>query len=118
VPNTILFVSYTIVGAIVLRVQVARRPSVGGWSLSGLAMGLLFATCGFSHLIAGLTVRPDWHMSMFDIPGVPFSLYFLWVVHRLHSDSLRDWNRRPLVGRATRRSRPSPWAPVEGEPTG
>jgi hypothetical protein len=34
----------------------------------------------------------------------------LWVVRSLHRNSLRDWNRRPLVGRAFRQSRPSPWA--------
>ena len=42
--------------------------------------------------------------------GVPASIYFLWAVHRLHRDSLRDWNRRPLVGRAAPLGRRSPWA--------
>jgi hypothetical protein len=52
----------------------------------------------------------DWHTLLFDVFGVPFSVYFLWVVRSLHRNSLRDWNRRPLVGRASRQSRPSPWA--------
>ena len=47
---------------------------------------------------------------MLDNVGVPASFYFLWAVHRLHSDSLRDWNRRPLVGRAAPLGRRSPWA--------
>ena len=108
--NGALFLSYTVVGVIVLRTQLARRPGLGGWSVSGLALGGVFVSCGISHLVAGLTTPGDWHTLLFDIPGVPFSLYFLWVVRGLHRNSLRDWNRRPLVGRASRQSRPSPWA--------
>ena len=67
------------------------------------------STCGVSHLVAGLATPADWHTLLFDVPGVPFSIYFLWVVRSLHRDSLRDWNRRPLVGLASRQSRPSPW---------
>jgi hypothetical protein len=108
--NLMLFVNYAIVGVLVLRTQVARRPGLGGWSLSGLALGGVFVTCGVAHLVAGLATPADWHTLLFDIFGVPFSIYFLWVVRSLHRNSLRDWNRRPLVGRASRQSRPSPWA--------
>ena len=108
--NLLLFVNYLIVGVLVLRTQLARRPGLGGWSVSGLAMGGVFVTCGVAHLVAGLATPADWHTLLFDIPGVPFSIYFLWVVRGLHGNSLRDWNRRPLVGRASRQSRPSPWA--------
>jgi hypothetical protein len=108
--NVVLFVNYMIVGVLVLRTQFARRPGLGGWSLSGVAMGGVFVTCGLSHLVAGLTLPADWHTLLFDVAGVPFSIYFLWVVRSLHRNSLRDWNRRPLVGRASRQSRPSPWA--------
>ena len=108
--NSLLFVNYLIVGVLVLRTQLARRPGLGGWSVSGLAMGGVFVTCGVSHLVAGLATPADWHTLLFDVPGVPFSIYFLWVVRSLHRNSLRDWNRRPLVGLASRQSRPSPWA--------
>jgi hypothetical protein len=108
--NLLLFNNYMIVGVLVLRTQIARRPGLGGWSLSGLAMGGVFVTCGVAHLVASLATPADWHTLLFDIPGVPFSIYFLWVVRSLHRNSLRDWNRRPLVGRAFRQSRPSPWA--------
>jgi hypothetical protein len=110
VANSLLFVNYLIVGVLVLRTQIARRPGLGGWSLSGLAMGGVFVTCGVAHLVAGVATPADWHTLLFDIPGVPFSIYFLWVVRSLHRNSLRDWNRRPLVGLASRQSRPSPWA--------
>jgi hypothetical protein len=108
--NSLLFVNYLIVGVLVLRTQLARRPGLGGWSVSGLAMGGVFVTCGVAHLVAGLATPADWHTLLFDVTGVPFSIYFLWVVRSLHRNSLRDWNRRPLVGRAFRQSRPSPWA--------
>jgi hypothetical protein len=108
--NALLFVNYLIVGVLVLRTQLARRPGLGGWSLSGLSMGGVFVTCGVAHLVAGLATPADLHTLLFDVPGVPFSIYFLWVVRSLHRNSLRDWNRRPLVGRASRQSRPSPWA--------
>ncbi len=38
------------------------------------------------------------------------SIFFLYVVHRLHRDSLRDWYRARLVGRAAPLGRRSPWA--------
>jgi hypothetical protein len=108
--NFLLFVNYTVVGVLVLRTQLARHPGLAGWSVSGLAMGGVFVTCGVAHLVAGLATPADWHTLLFDVFGVPFSIYFLWVVRSLHRKSLRDWNRRPLVGRAFRQSRPSPWA--------
>lgn len=110
--NVLLFVNYMVVGVIVLRTQRARRPALGGWSLSGVALGGVFVTCGLSHLVAGLTTPADLHTLLFDIAGVPISLYFLWVVRSLNRHALRDWNRRPLVGRAARQSRRSPWAPA------
>ena len=112
-PNVVLFVNYAIVGILVRRTQTARRPLQGGWSLSGVSMAGVFATCGVSHLTAGLAVVPDAHMLMFDLPGVPASIFFLWTVYRIHAKSLPDWNRRPLVGRATATSRRSPWAVAE-----
>jgi hypothetical protein len=108
--NIVLFGNYMVVGVLVLRTQLARRPGLAGWSVSGLALGGVFVTCGVAHLVAGLVTPADWHTLLFDVLGVPFSIYFLWVVRSLHRKSLRDWNRRPLVGRASRQSRPSPWA--------
>ncbi len=109
-PNAVLLVSYATVGILILRTQLLRVGARGGWSLSGLSLGAVFPTCGLSHAVAGATTVPDVHMLMFDVPGVPASLYFLWVVHRLNRHGLHDWNRRPLAGRASRTSRPSPWS--------
>jgi hypothetical protein len=116
VPNAMLFVSYTVVGVIILRTQILRRPARGGWSLSGLALGAVFPTCGLAHLTAGLAAAPDLHTLVFDVPGVPASLYFLWVVYRLNRHSLSDWARQPLVGHAAATSRRSPWASPPARP--
>jgi hypothetical protein len=110
VPNVLLFGSYSLVGFFTARTQVARRPLLGGWSLSGIAMSGVFFTCAGSHIVSGLVTEANVWSVVFDNVGVPASLYFLWAVHRLHSGSLRDWNRRPLVGRPAPQGRRSPWA--------
>jgi hypothetical protein len=110
VPNAILFANFTLVGIFTARTQLARRPLLGGWSLSGVAMSATFLSCGLAHLVVGLLTAPNLHTLTLDNLGVPASFYFLWVVHRLHRDALRDWNRRPLVGRAAPLGRASPWA--------
>jgi hypothetical protein len=110
VPNVILFASYALVGYFMTRTQLARRPLLDGWSLSGVALGAVFASCALSHLVAGLLTAGDQRGVIFDNVGVPASLYFLWAVYRLHRDSARDWNRQPLVGRSAPLGRRSPWA--------
>jgi hypothetical protein len=110
IPNAFLFVAYTLVGVMTAHTQVARRPLLGGWSLSGIAMSGVFLTCAGAHLLAGLMTQADpWSVALDNI-GVPASIYFLWTVHRLHKGSVRDWNRRPLVGRPAPQGRRSPWA--------
>ena len=52
-------------------------------------------------------------MLVFDMIGVPASVYFLWVVKQLHNDFLTDWNRRPLVGTAAAPARHSPWSAAD-----
>lgn len=115
IPNVLLFASYTLVGLIAARAQVARRPVLGGWSVSGVAMAGVFLTCAPAHLMAGLLTVADSRTLLFDDIGVPAAFYFLWAVYRLHRDSARDWNRRPLVGRPAPSGRRSPWA--AGEPS-
>ena len=63
-----------------------------------------------SHLVAGLLTGSNPAGVLFDNVGVPASIYFMWAVYRLNKDSERDWNRRPLVGRAAPLGRRSPWA--------
>ena len=73
-------------------------------------MSGVFLTCAGSHLLAGMMIQADPWSVVLDNIGVPASFYFMWTVHRLHSGSLRDWNRRPLVGRSAPLGRRSPWA--------
>lgn len=110
VPNVVLCVNYALVGAFTARTQLSRHPLLDGWSLSGVAMSGVFFTCALSHLVAGLLTGSNPAGVVFDNLGVPASIYFMWAVYRLHRDSERDWNRRPLVGRASPLGRRSPWA--------
>jgi hypothetical protein len=75
--NLFLCVAYLVTGKIVFSTQVARRPGLGGWSVSGLAMAGVFFTCGVSHAVSGLTTAVEWHTLMFDLPGIPAAAYFL-----------------------------------------
>ena len=59
IPNVFLFVNYLFVGLFTWRTQIARRPLLGGWSLSGVAMSGVFLTCAFSHLVAGMLTDAD-----------------------------------------------------------
>ena len=70
-------------------------------------MSGVFLTCALATWSPGCSTTPTRRAS-FDNIGVPASFYFLWAVHRLHRDSARDWNRRPLVGRAAPRGSPFP----------
>ncbi len=107
--NAVLLVAYTVVGVLILHTQVARFRSRGGWSLAGISFGMVFPTCGVAHAAASLNAHVDWHLLLIDGLGVPASLYFLWVVRGIHRDTLRDWNRSPLVGAAGNARRSSPW---------
>ena len=59
IPNAILFVNYFLVGFFTGRTQLARRPVLAGWSLSGVAMSGVFTTCAASHLVAGLLTTAE-----------------------------------------------------------
>jgi len=69
----------------------------------------VFFTCAQMHLIDA-TAPGGGLISLFDLFGIPASVYFLWVVKLVHNDSVTDWNRRPLVGAAAAPARPSPWS--------
>lgn len=96
-PNALLVGIYVAVGVVILRTQVARRPLVGGWSVSGLSLGLIFPTCAAMHatwVMYGAVGRYgyDAHLLVIDWLAVPAGLYFLWVVHQLRKEALREWD--------------------------
>jgi hypothetical protein len=107
--NVFVTVTYGMVGWYLADHQVRRHAAEGVWSLSGVSLAGVFFTCALMHLIYATTAHygPTLY---FDLLGVPASIYFLWVVRRVYSDSVVDWNRRPLVGAATAPARSSPWS--------
>jgi hypothetical protein len=107
--NIFVTVTYGMVGWFLADQQVRRYLTTGVWSLSGAALTGVFFTCAQMHLIDA-TTGGNGLMLVFDLIGIPASIYFLWVVKQVHSDSVLDWNRRPLVGAAAAPARPSPWA--------
>jgi hypothetical protein len=107
--NAFVAVTYGMVGWYLADRQVRRHLTHGGWSLSGVALTGVFFTCALMHFIDATTRGSDL-MLVFDLIGIPASIYFLWVVQQVHNDSVMDWNRRPLVGAAAAPARPSPWS--------
>lgn len=108
--NVFVTLTYAMVGWYLIETQARRYMAYRAWSLSGLSLAAIFPTCAAMHLITAFTSGPDAATLPFDLLGVPASVYFLWVVRRLHMDSVVDWNRRPLVGVATMPSRSAPWS--------
>jgi hypothetical protein len=109
IANIFVTVTYSMVGWYLADRQVRRYLTSGTWSLSGVALTGVFFTCAQMHLIVA-TTSGNGLMLVFDLIGVPASIYFLWVVKQVHNDSVLDWNRRPLVGAAAAPARPSPWS--------
>jgi hypothetical protein len=108
--NLFVVVTYALVGWPLLRTQLRRHGEIGGWSLSGLTLAGIFPTCALTHLAYALTARGDLHTTITGIWGIPASIFFLWVVHALHRDSIVDWNRRPFTGERREPERPSQWS--------
>ncbi len=109
VANLFVVITYGMVGWYLADYQVRRHVAEGAWSLSGVSLSAVFFTCALMHLIYATTERHSATLP-FDLLGIPASVYFLWIVKRVHSDSVVDWNRRPLVGAASTPERSSPWS--------
>ena len=107
--NLFVVATYGMVGWYLADYQVRRYGAEGAWSLSGVSLSAVFFSCALMHLIYATTERHSATLA-FDLLGVPASVYFLWIVKRVHSDSVVDWNRRPLVGAASTPERSSPWS--------
>ena len=111
--NAVLSVSYVAVGCYILTTQLRRHGATRSWSLSGVALGLVFPTCALGHLAHVMTSHDAGRLSTFgpgwfDALGTPASVWFLVVVRRLCRGGLAAWNRRPLVGRGPAPLRDAP----------
>ena len=98
-PNLLLIVLYFMIGYFLLSTQLRNRERVQGWSLSGVALSIVFPTCGLMHGVfafyasTGRYADVDWHGLAIDWLSVPAAIYFLWVVRSLYRRSIADWNR-------------------------
>ena len=106
IPNLLLVAIYLAIGWYLARTQVANRRPLGGWSVSGLALAIIFPTCAAMHAVYALYTMsgrygPDVHGLGVDLLAVPAGLYFLWVVHALYRGTFADWNGSPLRSRQT-----------------
>lgn len=100
VPNAFLVILYCAIGYFLTRTQLRNRGPLGGWSVSGLSLAVIFPTCAFMHgvffVYSGTgQYTHDIHGFAIDWLAVPAAAYFLWVVRGLYVDALRDWNNEP-----------------------
>jgi hypothetical protein len=100
VANFLLVGIYTAIGWFILRTQLRNHPVIGGWSVSGLCLSVIFPTCALMHGVWAVyalkgTYHNDIHGAVIDWLSVPAALYFLFVVRRLYQNSLHDWNQGP-----------------------
>jgi hypothetical protein len=96
-PNILLFALYMTIGYYLLRTQLSSHAETGRWSLSGLALTIVFPTCALMHVAFLVDVVHgryvvDEQSLIIDWLAVPAAAYFLWVVRRLYLGTLPDWN--------------------------
>ena len=89
---------YTLIGYSLLRNQLANHMTDHGWSVSGIALTIVFPTCGLMHAIyvayaVSYRYDVDWTGLGIDWLAVPAAIYFVWVVRSLSLGRFRDWNR-------------------------
>jgi hypothetical protein len=113
IPNFLLVALYSAIGYYLIRTQLANRRRLGGWSVSGLALSVVFPTCAAMHgiyafyLLTG-TYAFDIHGAAIDWIAVPAALYFLWVVQALYRGTFHDWNGAPGAVGARVTAEPAP----------
>ena len=85
----VLVVLYLIVGWFLWTGQWLRIRMSQPWSLSGIALALVFPTCALTHMLWGIenlasyTVA-DTHFSVIDTFGIAAALYFIWIAMQAH----------------------------------
>jgi len=96
-PNLLLLLVYGLVGYYLLMGQLANHPYAQGWSLSGLALTIVFPTCGLMHAAFAVYATTGRYSVepvglVIDWLAVPAAVYFVWVVRGLQQGRLQDWN--------------------------
>src|SRR5258708_33095573 len=54
VPNLFLVVIYLAISWFVLRTQLRNHPQLGGWSVAGLSLTVIFSTCALMHAVTAV----------------------------------------------------------------
>lgn len=98
VPNIVLVALYVAIAAVLTTTQLRVRSATGSWSVSGLSLAGIFATCAPMHAVVAFYTGTeryarDVHGLTIDWLAVPAGIFFLWVAWRLNTGELRDWNR-------------------------
>jgi len=100
VPNLFLVVIYLAISGSCLRTQLRNHPQLGGWSVSGLSLTIIFATCALMHAVTavlhvhgGLRLRPPRSGDRLALAAA--GLYFLSWCAVLYRDAIHDWNLVP-----------------------
>ena len=96
-PNMLLLAVYGMVGYYLLVAQLTNHPAMQGWSLSGLALTIVFPTCGLMHAAFAVYATSGRYVVestglIIDWLAVPAAIYFVWVVRGLQQGRLTDWN--------------------------
>lgn len=109
-PTILVAATSLAIGWSLMRGQQTRRAVLGGWSLSGLAVTLIFPTSAVAYATHALTVRPTLMGSLVDWLGVPATLWFWRECRRLTGTAERMADRQTVTVPAQRSMRPAPWA--------
>jgi hypothetical protein len=112
IPNILLIGVYAMICFYLTRTQLHNRRPLGGWSVSGLSLALIFSTCAVMHAVFAIyTLRgiypADAHHVFVDWLAVPAGLYFLYVVRSLYRGDARDWNRMRAARQAPHEPAPA-----------
>jgi hypothetical protein len=87
-PNLLLVVLYVAIGYYLWVAQLAAHRATGRWSVSGLALTVVFPTCAvmhaawFAYAVTGV-YGTDLHGRVIDWLSVPAAIYFVWVVRAI-----------------------------------
>ena len=96
-PNLLLVIIYTAIGFYLVRTQLATRRPLGGRSVAGIALAVIFPTCAlmygaYAYYVSTGEYAADVHGRVVGWLAVPAGIYFVWVVQALYRGTFRDWN--------------------------
>ncbi|MGB9376143.1 MAG: hypothetical protein WCB04_01375 [Mycobacteriales bacterium] len=109
-PTILVAATSLAIGWSLVRGQQTRRAVLGGWSLSGLVVTMIFPTSAVAYLTQAIIVRPTLATGIVDWLGVPAALWFWRETRRLTGSAERAAHRHTITIPAQRLKRPAPWA--------